>query len=86
MAKAKKLTKKEHESLVKAIESLRTNESRFNSLARQLAEVQFQFGEANSLLKTVQSELSALQSTLMEKYGNVNINVETGELIEPDKE
>jgi hypothetical protein len=86
MAKAKKLTKKEHESLVKAIESLRTNEGRFNSLARQLAEAQFQFSEANSLLKNVQSELSALQSTLMEKYGNVNINVETGELIEPDKE
>lgn len=86
MAKAKKLTKKEHEGLVKTIESLRTNESRFNSLARQLAEAQFQFSEANSLLKNVQSELSALQSTLMEKYGNVNINVETGELIEPDKE
>jgi len=86
MAKAKKLTKKEHESLAKTIESLRTNESRFNSLARQLAETQFQFSEANNLLKNVQSELSALQSTLIEKYGNVNINVETGELIEPDKE
>lgn len=86
MAKAKKLTKKEHESLVKAIESLRVNESRFNSFARQLADAQFQFGEANSLLKNVQLELSALQSKLMERYGNVNINVETGELIEPDKE
>jgi hypothetical protein len=86
MAKAKKLTKKEHESLVEAIESLRVNESKFNSFARQLADAQFQFSEANSLLKNVQSELSALQSTLMEKYGNVNINVETGELIKPNKE
>ena len=86
MAKAKKLTKKEHEALVNAITALRNNESRFNSVARQLAEAQFQFGEANSLLQSSQAELSALQSTLVEKYGNVNINVDTGELINPEEE
>ena len=84
MAKAKKLTQKEHEALVAAIEAMRTNEARFNSIARQLAEVQFQFGEANALVQSAQAELSAMQSTLMEKYGNVNINVETGELINPE--
>ena len=84
MAKAKKLTKTEHEALVKAIEAMRTNEARFNSVARQLAEAQFQFGEANALVQNAQAELSAMQSTLMEKYGNVNINVETGELINPE--
>lgn len=84
MAKAKKLTKTEHEALVKAIEGMRTNEARFNSVARQLAEAQFQFGEANALVQNAQAELSAMQSTLMEKYGNVNINVETGELINPE--
>ena len=86
MAKAKKLTKKEHEALVAAIEAMRTNEARFNSIARQLAEAQFQFGEANALIRGAQSELSAMQSTLMEKYGNVNINVDTGELINPVEE
>ena len=84
MAKAKKLTEKEHEALVSAIEAMRTNEARFNSIARQLAEAQFQFGEANALVQNAQAELSAMQSTLMEKYGNVNINVETGELINPE--
>lgn len=84
MAKAKKLTKTEHEALVKAIEAMRTNEARFNSIARQLAEAQFQFGEANALVQNAQAELSVMQSTLMEKYGNVNINVETGELINPE--
>lgn len=86
MAKAKKLTKTEHEALVKAIEGMRTNEARFNSVARQLAEAQFQFGEANALVQNAQAELSAMQSTLMEKYGNVNINVDTGELINPVEE
>lgn len=84
MAKAKKLTKTEHEALVAAIEAMRTSEARFNSIARQLAEAQFQFGEANALVQNAQAELSAMQSTLMEKYGNVNINVETGELINPE--
>ena len=84
MAKAKKLTKKEHEALVAAIEAMRTSEARFNSIARQLAKAQFQFSEANALVQSAQAELSAMQSTLMEKYGNVNINVETGELINPE--
>ena len=83
MAKAKKLTKKEHEALVAAIDAMRTNETRFNLIARQLAESQFQFGEANRLMQNAQADLSAMQSTLMEKYGNVNINVDTGELINP---
>lgn len=84
MAKAKKLTKKELENLRECLETLKQNQAQFNQAARGLMRAEKEASAKYQSLEEIESTLNGVQSKLVEKYGNVNIDVSTGELVESD--
>jgi len=83
---AKKLTKKELEKLTTALSELRAAESQFANASKNLKRVEEAVDTAWTALQGFEGDLNALQSAMMEKYGNVNINIQTGEFVEPSEE
>lgn len=83
---AKKLTKKEHEKLTTALSDLRSAEGQFTNASKNLKRVEEAVDMAWTAIQGFEGDLNALQSSMMEKYGNVNINIQTGEFVEPSEE
>lgn len=83
---AKKLTKKEHEALQTALADLRQAEGQFVNASKNLKRVEEAVDTAWTALQGFEGDLSAMQSAMMKKYGDVNINVVTGEFVEPEGE
>lgn len=83
---AKKLTKKEHEALQTALADLRQAEGQFVNASKNLKRVEEAVDTAWTALQGFEGDLSSMQSAMMEKYGDVNINVATGEFVEPEEE
>jgi hypothetical protein len=83
---AKKLTKKEHEKLTTALSDLRSAEGQFTNASKNLKRVEEAVDTAWTAIQGFEGDLNALQSSMMEKYGNVNINIQTGEFVEPSEE
>ena len=81
---ATKLTKKELGSLQEALGNLRTADSNFTNASKNLRRVTEACDQAWDSIAVTESELNALQVTMMEKYGDVNINVTTGEFVDPE--
>tara|TARA_R110002072_G_scaffold104543_4_gene229125 strand:+ start:1795 stop:2061 length:267 start_codon:yes stop_codon:yes gene_type:complete len=81
---ATKLTKKELGSLQEALGNLRTADSNFTNASKNLRRVTQAADEAWDALAVMESDLNAMQSSMMEKYGDVNINVTTGEFVDPE--
>jgi hypothetical protein len=86
MAKAKKLTKKEHETLKDRLESVNRTKSAFILAASSYAESKTAFEKAHEEQIAAQVGINEMQQKLIEKYGMVNINVESGELVEIESE
>ena len=82
MAKAKKLTKKEHETLKNRLESVTASKKAFVLAANSYYESKSAFDKAHEEQVAAQVGISEMQQKLIEKYGMVNINVESGELVE----
>jgi uncharacterized protein YifE (UPF0438 family) len=83
---AKKLTKKELESLQGALAEMRTAESNFVAASKNRQRVEEAVAQSWTALQGFEGELTTLQAAMMEKYGDVNINVQTGEFVEPSTE
>ena len=81
---ATKLTKKELGSLQEALDNLRTADSNFTNASKNLRRVMQATDEAWDALAVMESDLSAMQTSMMEKYGDVNINVTTGEFVDTE--
>tara|TARA_R110000782_G_scaffold177728_1_gene268671 strand:+ start:826 stop:1092 length:267 start_codon:yes stop_codon:yes gene_type:complete len=81
---ATKLTKKELGSLQEALGNLRTADSNFTNSSKNLRRVMQATDEAWDALHVMEGELNAMQTSMMEKYGDVNINVTTGEFVDPE--
>lgn len=83
---AKKLTKKELEALQGALSEMRAAESNFVAASKNRQRVEEAVTQSWTALQSFEGELTSLQSAMMEKYGDVNINVQTGEFVEPSTE
>jgi hypothetical protein len=83
---AKKLTKKEHEALQKALSDLKVAEGQFVNASKNLKRVEDAVDAAWTAIQGFEGDLTAMQSAMMKKYGDVNINVQTGEFVEPSEE
>ena len=83
---AKKLTKKELESLQGALAEMRTAEGNFVAASKNRQRVEEAVAQSWTALQSFEGELTSLQAAMMEKYGDVNINVQTGEFVEPSAE
>tara|TARA_R110002050_G_scaffold151307_1_gene278325 strand:- start:195 stop:455 length:261 start_codon:yes stop_codon:yes gene_type:complete len=83
---AKKLTKKELETLQGALSEMRTAESNFVAASKNRQRVEEAVAQSWTALQGFEGELTSLQAAMMEKYGDVNINVQTGEFVEPSEE
>lgn len=83
---AKKLTKKELETLQGALSEMRAAESNFVAASKNRQRVEESVAQAWTALQSFEGELTSLQTAMMEKYGDVNINVQTGEFVEPSTE
>ena len=83
---SKKLTKKEHESIKFALQSLQELEIAFTIASKKKADASIAFEESFKAMKQAEGTLSEQQAKLMKKYGNVNVNVSTGELLKADEE
>jgi|TARA_R100000458_G_C8135810_1_gene148954 hypothetical protein len=73
MAKAKKITKEELENLNKVI---KTN----NNLQMQVGGIEVEKTRLLSAMLQGQNEFQKLQDELKEKYGDVTVNLQTGDL------
>ena len=83
---AKKLTKKELEALQGALSEMRTAEGNFVAASKNRQRVEEAVAQSWTALQGFEGELTSLQAAMMEKYGDVNINVQTGEFVEPSAE
>jgi uncharacterized protein YifE (UPF0438 family) len=83
---AKKLTKKELETLQGALSEMRAAENNFVAASKNRQRVEEAVAQSWTALQSFEGELTSLQSAMMEKYGDVNINVQTGEFVEPSTE
>lgn len=83
---SKKLTKKELETLQGALSEMRAAESNFVAASKNRQRVEESVNQAWTALQGFEGELSSLQSAMMDKYGDVNINIQTGEFVEPSAE
>jgi len=83
---SKKLTKKELTLLTDCLASMRAADQDFVGSAKNLASVSAANRLAWDSLQAIEGELNGLQASMMEKYGNVNINVQTGEFVEPSED
>ena len=83
---AKKLTKKELETLQGALSEMRAAESNFVAASKNRQRVEEAVAQSWTALQGFEGELTSLQAAMMEKYGDVNINVQTGEFVEPSEE
>jgi hypothetical protein len=79
MEKNKKLQKKEYENLKSLVSSARELQMRIGSLESVKH-------EALHELSTIQSDLQLSQKDLREKYGNITVDMETGEYKENKEE
>lgn len=72
MAKKKKVTKKELEQLQELVKYIREIEAKIGSL---------EIEKANYIAshEVIQKELNETRSQLKEKYGDINVNLSTGE-------
>jgi len=83
---AKKLTKKELTELNVTLEAMRSAESDFVSASKNRQRVEEAVAQSWTALQGFEGDLNALQALMMDKYGNVNINVQTGEFVEPSED
>lgn len=79
MAKKKKVTKKELEQLQELVKYIREIENKIGSL---------EIEKTNYIVQhdVVQKELNETRSQLKEKYGDINVNLSTGEYEEIKEE
>lgn len=83
MAKKKKqLTEKELESLKSVIEKEGQLKARFFEVSIALRNTQQAQNEVWAELLNSQNEIMDLKNAFSEKYGDVNINIATGEFVE----
>ena len=71
MAKNKKLTKKELESIQGRVNGI-------NQLQMQIGGLEVQKNAAVSQIKELQNELNVVQGELEKKYGRVSVNINDG--------
>jgi len=75
MAKVKKLTKKE-------LESVQEISTKYSRLTSDVGNLELNKQDLLMELAKVRQEIEAEKSTLQKKYGDVNINLQTGEYSE----
>jgi K+/H+ antiporter YhaU regulatory subunit KhtT len=75
MAKVKKLTKKE-------LESVQEVSTKYSRLTSDVGNLELNKQDLLIELAKVRQEIEAEKSTLQKKYGDVNINLQTGEYSE----
>jgi len=75
MAKVKKLTKKE-------LESVQEVSTKYSRLTSDVGNLELNKQDLLMELAKVRQEIEAEKSTLQKKYGDVNINLQTGEYSE----
>ncbi len=75
MAKVKKLTKKE-------LESIQAISTKYSRLTSDVGNLELNKQDLLMELAKVRQEIEAEKSTLQKKYGDVNINLQTGEYSE----
>ena len=73
----KKVTKKELESLKESVDSI-------NGLQMQVGGMEAQKHELLHAISMKQGDLSRFQKELKDKYGDVTVNISTGEIIEDE--
>ena len=73
----KKVTKKELENLKQSVDSI-------NGLQMQIGGIEAQKHELLHALSIKQGDLYKFQEELKEKYGDVTVNISTGEIIEDE--
>jgi len=69
-----------------ALAEMRTAESNFVAASKNRQRVEEAVAQSWTALQGFEGELTTLQAAMMEKYGDVNINVQTGEFVEPSTE
>lgn len=72
MAKAKKISKEE-------LESVRLTVTNFNRLKASLGELEFEKSKVLAQVSELETALKGEQKSLEDKYGQVTINLDTGE-------
>lgn len=75
MSKTKKLTKKE-------LESVQEISSKYSRLSSDIGSLELNKQDLLMELAKVRQEIETEKSTLQKKYGDVNINLQTGEYSE----
>lgn len=83
---SKKLTKKELTELNETLDAMRSAESDFVSASKNRQRVEEAVTQSWTALQGFEGDLNALQASMMDKYGNVNINIQTGEFVEPSED
>lgn len=73
-----KLTKEEHGKLQNTVEALK-------ALQSQIGSIEYQKYLTLNALEKANEDLAQQRTALNEKYGDVNIDIETGELSEQQK-
>lgn len=86
MAKSTKLTKKELEHLHVSLSELRNTEATMIQAAGLLVEAQVNLASINAAHKAAGAVITTIKEEYVEKYGQVDINVQTGEFKSPDEE
>jgi|TARA_R110000824_G_scaffold124268_5_gene282588 hypothetical protein len=79
MAKAKKITKKE-------LESIQNLSSKYSKISSDIGSLELNKQDLLMELGKTRQEIESDKVELQEKYGDVNINLQTGEYSENNKE
>lgn len=86
MAKKKKLTVKELEALHAILNAKRENEGKILNITSSIRNLKAMREESYKAIEGNNNALDKLRDTWKEKYGDVNINTQTGEFVDPPAE
>jgi hypothetical protein len=84
MAKAKKITTDELEGINGIISKMRDNQMRYGALSLQIASINDTLSGLRTELATLESSMNEQRTGLQEKYGDVNIDLQTGVISEQE--
>lgn len=84
MAKAKKITTDELEGINGIISKMRDNQMRYGALSLQIASINDTLSSLRTELATLESSMGEQRTALQEKYGDVNIDLQTGVISEQE--
>ena len=82
MAKTKKISTEELEAINSTINAMRDGQMRYGALSLQIASINDQLAATRQSLSELEQKMAEQRQEMQEKYGDVNIDLKTGEVTE----